>query len=311
MRFQERDGRLLETIYDYDGLVARRHLKELFWPEATGRAMEKRLSLLYHNGYLDWPDAAQRRSQPVAEPVVWLGWRGIAWLAGQWDAPVPVVDRPTETGLRRLECDLRREGIHWRREPRWNQMAHDLTIVDFRIAVQRAVDELPGITLEEWVAEGVFWREPETIRFAVTGSDGRTRQRTKSVRPDGVFVVVDTGRQSQGLPARARFLLEVDNATHDNPRFGREKVAPGIAYLKSAVYKARFGEASGRWLVVTRGNARRLANLMSQTRQTGGEEAGLFFFTTAEQAAAVNVLTAPIWLQTERTAPVALMAFRR
>jgi len=40
-------------------------------------------------------------------------------------------------------------------------------------------------------------------------------------------------------------------------------------------------------------------------------EGQMFFFTMWEQAAAVNVLTAPIWLQTERTEPVALMDFRR
>ena len=39
--------------------------------------------------------------------------------------------------------------------------------------------------------------------------------------------------------------------TEDNPRFGEEKVLPGIAYVRSEVYAQRFGDKSGRWLVVT------------------------------------------------------------
>ena len=65
-----------QTIYANDGVLARRHLKALFWPEMTKQAMEQRLSTLYHNGYLNWPNLEQRRTKPIPEPVVWLGWRG-------------------------------------------------------------------------------------------------------------------------------------------------------------------------------------------------------------------------------------------
>ena len=69
-------------------------------------------------------------------------------------------------------------------------------------------------------------------------------------------MIMDKQRLAQGLLARARFLVELDNATHPNNRFGREKVVPGLAYIKSPEYKARFGDNSGRWLVATTGKVR-------------------------------------------------------
>ena len=85
MRFQERDGEILSAIYAYGGLLGRRHLKERFWPDATLRAAQKRLGKLVEAGYLDRPTDEQRRTQPVSEPVYWLGWKGILWLAAQSD----------------------------------------------------------------------------------------------------------------------------------------------------------------------------------------------------------------------------------
>ena len=32
MRFQERDSRIIATLHKYDGVLARRQLKEMFWP---------------------------------------------------------------------------------------------------------------------------------------------------------------------------------------------------------------------------------------------------------------------------------------
>lgn len=72
LRFQSRDGALLSAIYDRDGVIAKRQLKDMFWPGASTRAMEMRLSLLYHQGYLDWPSLEQRRTRPISEPICWL-----------------------------------------------------------------------------------------------------------------------------------------------------------------------------------------------------------------------------------------------
>ena len=55
MRFQTRDGEILQAIYEYGGLLAGRHLQEMFWPDKSLRAMQKRLSELFTNGYIARP----------------------------------------------------------------------------------------------------------------------------------------------------------------------------------------------------------------------------------------------------------------
>jgi hypothetical protein len=103
-----------------------------------------------------------------------------------------------------------------------------------------------------------------------------------------------------------RLLLELDNSTHANERFGREKVAPGLAYIKSGEYKARFGANSGRWLVVTTGE-RRMTNLMRQTHQVAGRGAKVFLFTTFDQLENGNILTDPVWYQVGSEKPMSLL----
>ena len=85
-------------------------------------------------------------------------------------------------------------------------------------------------------------------------------------------------------------------STHDNPSFGREKAIPGVAYIKSAAYKNRFGYNSGRWLIITTGKVR-MKNLIQQTIQSAVSGSKAFLFTTFEQLAGKNALTEPIWTQ--------------
>ena len=97
-------------------------------------------------------------------------------------------------------------------------------------------------------------------------------------------------------------------ATHDNPSFGREKVSPGVAYIKSPAYKARFGSNEGNWLVVTSGGTTRLKNLMRQAREKAQHNASLFFFATFEQLVECEILTAPIWWQVDQNKPKSLLS---
>lgn len=294
MRFQARDGTILQTLYTYDGVLARRHLKGMFWPTASWQAMERRLSLLYHNGYLDWPDTEQRRTKPIPEPVVWLGWRGALYVAGQADAHVKPPANAGENQLRLLDKRLRERGIRWQREPRWIQLAHDLLAVDFRLAVEAAVAAMSAVSLETWIPEGIFLSDMDVVDFTYKGKDGKTRRGRKGVRPDGYFILIDHQRKARGNPARARFLLEVDNATHPHERFMREKLAAGLAYVRSPAYKVRFGYNAGRWLVVCPGE-RRMQNLKRQAEIVAGKDAALFYFTTMDQVKPETVLREPIW----------------
>ena len=81
--------------------------------------------------------------------------------------------------------------------------------------------------------------------------------------------------------------------SEDNPRFAREKVLPGVAYLKSSKYATRFGQPYGRYLVVT-SSERRMLNMKAQTERNGGK--GLFYFSTFTNLNAGSILTDPMWL---------------
>jgi len=305
-RFQERDGDILAAIQEYDGFLARRHLKYLFWQTSTWRAMEKRLAKLHQAGFIDWPDSEERRHYPIPEPVIWLDWKGALYLAGRQGVDIPIPERINENRLRLLDRSLRGNGFSWLREPRWSQMQHDLTITDIRFWLNDSLTKTPNLLLEEWIKESTFRSDPDSVTFQFKTRNGELVSRRKRVSPDGMFTLIDVNRRDKGLPCRARYLVEVDMATHDNPTFGNEKAAAGLAYLKSAQFQNRFGGNSGRWLILTTGETR-MRNLIRQTEERIPEGANLFYFTTFSHMGKTNFLQSPIWSQAGTEAPCALL----
>ena len=296
IRFQERDGALLQAIYDNDGLLTRRHIRKWFWNNKTIRPMERRLSKLHHAEYINWPSELQRKTKPIPEPICWLGWKGILYIAGKSGFEIEPPTRVNENQLRSLQERLRKIGIRWTREPRWQQLEHDIEVIDFRYAVERSVCEITNLTLEDWIPEGVFRSNMDKVDFQIINREGNAQKRSKGVCPDGYFVIVDEERKAQGKPYRARFLLELDMATHDNPSFGIEKAAAGAAYIHHPSYKVRFGSDSGRWLVVTTGEVR-MKNLMRQTLQNTKADNDLFLFSTFDRVMQHNLFNTPIWFK--------------
>jgi len=175
-------------------------------------------------------------------------------------------------------------------------LGHDIAVNDFRFAIERAAVKWPSVTLENWIPEGNFLREMDTIEFEYKDRNGKLIKRRKGVRPDGDFVLLDHLRQINNSPARARFLLEFDNGTHPLTRFGKDKAIPGAEYVRSRAYKQRFGFNSGRWLVVCNGE-QRMRNLKAQTEKSAGAKASVFLFTTMGQIKAETVLNMPIWMR--------------
>ena len=302
MRFQQRDGEILLTLYNYDGVLARRHVHAMFWPEKKKQAMERRLKLLYEQDYIDWPNAEQRRTKPGPQSIVWLGWNGILYVAGRSGLDVEPPSKINENQLRSLQQRLRKHGVRWQREPRWSRLQHDLAVVDFRMAVEKAVAKIHSLTLEQWLPEGVFLSDPDQVEYRVTGRDGKQKREKKGVIPDGFFVIVDE-------KGRSRCLLEMDMRTHALGQFGREKAAPYAAYIRSPAYKARFGYASGRCLVITTGDVR-MKNLMEQTLMAAGAGAKAFWFTTFKRLETENVLTDPVWLRADWSEPGPLFSLQ-
>ncbi len=268
MRLTERDKHILEAIHAHDGILSFPQIRRLFF---TGKSQtEQRLKFLYQHGYLARPNEEQRRR--LREMVYWLDKKGADVVASLSGTPLPE--------------------FSWRKEPRWFQIEHDLAVNDFRLDLSAACSQDATTKLETWIPESEFWAFPDKVIYSFQG-----RSAKRNIRPDGFFTLT-TGQH------RIRCLLEIDRSTEDNPRFYREKILPGLAYLKSQAYEERFGHRSGRWLVVTTGE-RRLANMLSQARRAKTD--GLFYFTTFAKITSESLLQFPIWRRADREDPVPLL----
>jgi hypothetical protein len=159
---------------------------------------------------------------------------------------------------------------------------------DFRLTVTEACSQAGDITLVDWEPEGAFLREKDTVTY--TNRDGSTGKRM--MQPDGWFQVKKPSKRYPGKWANYAFLVEIDMGTETSTRFGRDKVPPGVAYLKSELYEQRFGVKYGRYVVVTNSEVR-LQNIKAQSERLGGDK--LFYFTTFDRVSPQSVFYEPIW----------------
>jgi hypothetical protein len=270
MRLTARDGKILEAIHAFDGVLSDRQIKRLFFSGTS--QMQLRMRLLYQHGYVARPD--RRRRASMTEMVYWLDTKGAAYVGGLSGVPL--------------------DEFSFRREPKWMQLEHDLAVNDLRMTVMAACRLPCPYSLEEWIPQSEFWAHPDRVEFTLPNG----KKAARHIRPDG-FCVIRQGTYY------SRLLIERDKASEDNPRIGREKILPGIAYLRSNAYKKRFGFASGRWLFMTT-SMRRLVNLKRQTEIVAGQDAKLFFFTTEDAVTPETVLTTPIWWRGGEDTPSSL-----
>jgi len=306
MRFQERDARILQSIQDYGGMLAKRQVQTIFWPIKSSRAMTKRLSKLKAYGYLTWPSLLQRKHFPIPEPIVWLDWKGAIFLANSTNLKIPEPTIINENQLRGLENTLRSKNFRWLREPHWTQLQHDLYGVDIRLKIEKDIQAFSHLRLSQWIQESSFRSDMDRVSFSYKDKNGIQRQQKRGVIPDGYFCLLDLQRHSQGLPSKAHFLLEVDMATHANPSFSIEKALAGAAYIHSQQYVDRFGSNTGRWLIVTTGEAR-MKHLMKQTEKITHKDSNLFLFTTFQDFFSRNSLQERIWSKCDKDSKVSLL----
>ena len=267
IRLTARDKRILETIHAFDGLLSLRQIDRLFF-SGKGRSQPRaRMRLLFDNAYVNMPEPETIHQVPAGEAIYWLDLKGAAVVAG----------------LRGRSASR----LKWRKQPRFSLIEHDLKVNDFRIAVREGCRQRNDVELRTWISESAFAAQSDRVRFET--STGRTA--TRAVRPDGFFLIDYQTRLGRVKPLS--FLLEVDMSTEDNPRFAREKIRPGVAYLKSRQYAERFGQPYGRYLVVTTGR-RRMLNMKAQAERHGGKS--LFYFSTFDDIRSRTVLTEPIWM---------------
>jgi len=268
MRLTDRDKRILESVHAYDGMLGFSQIQRMFF---TGKSQaEQRMKLLYQHKYVNRPSKEQRKRLP--EMIYWLDKAGAEIVASLDSTPL--------------------KEFTWRKQPRWFQVEHDLAVNDFRLDLEEACHNNLEVQLVTWVPESEFWAYPDKVEYEYI-----QRRLARKIRPDGFFMLTFSKHE-------IRYLLEIDRSTEDNPRFYREKILPGLEYIKTKAYEQRFGHRSGRWLVVTTGG-RRLANMMSQARRA--KTRGFFYFTTFAQVSPETILFSPIWHRVDRDEPVPLV----
>jgi hypothetical protein len=269
VRPTQRDIQVLELIHAFDGMMSLKQIWRRFFPGRSESAPRNRLKLLCDAGYLTMPvNHDQLRWVPPGEIVYWLDTEGAKLLAG-------------------------REGVeykdfHWQRSGRWSKIAHDLLVNDFRLCVMEACEADQELSLREWVPESDFLINKDTITYKT--AQGHTANRI--MQPDGFFLIQKPSKRYPGKWANYAFILEIDNSSESNVRFGRDKVPSGVAYLESDLYAQRFGIEYGRF-VVAAVSRERVLNIKEQTERFGGGD--LFYFTTFGHLSAHNVLTSPMW----------------
>lgn len=266
IRITSRDKRILETIHAFDGLLSLRQIDRLFFSGKERSQPRTRMRLLYDNAYVNMPDPENIHQVPIGETIYWLDHKGASTVAG-----------------------LRGQSVNqlkWRSKPRYSLIEHDLKVNDFRIAIRDACRFKEGIELRSWIPESEFSSQPDRIKFETSSG----KMATRSLRPDGYFMIDRKPRF--GRTKSFAFLLEIDMGTEDNPRFAREKIRPGAAYLKSDKYAGRFGTRHGRFLVITTGQ-RRMLNMKEQAERHGGK--GLFYFSTFTAMRTKSVISEPVW----------------
>ncbi len=274
MKFTRRDGHILEAIHAYDGVLADYQIRTLFF---SGQSQVKlRLRLLFQQGYLARPSYKKRAS--LTHMVYWLDTKGAAYVAGLSGATI--------------------NEFPYVKEPRWSQLDHDIAVNDFRIAVTRACNTTKAFTVEEWIPQSEFYSYADRVEY----TDKRGAKASRTIRPDAYIIL----RKDEHL---FRFLLELDMATESNVRFAREKVLPGVAYVKSEVYKQRFGHNSGRFLVVTTSD-RKLRNMKRQAELAAGHAASLFYFATFNAIHSETLFTGNVWFQGGKEESTALFVPR-
>ena len=268
MRLTERDLKILQAIYAHDELLSFSQIRRMFF---TGKSQtETRMMLLYQNNFVNRPNQEQRRQVP--EMVYWLDRRGADIVASLQGTPF--------------------RSFSWHKRPSLFQVEHHLAVNDFRMDLVDACAMDPNVSLETWVPESDFLSFPDKITYQY-----KNRSIPRRIQPDGCFMLHLPNR-------RLNYLLEIDRGTEDNPRFLREKIIPGMAYLKSKAYRERFGTQRGRWLVVTTSD-KRLRNMLNQARR--GEARGLFYYTTYDQVSPETMLHSPIWRRADRSGEVPLL----
>jgi len=262
MQLTGRDLRILRLVADFR-YMTREQVEKLEFTPSTISYCKRRLTLLYHNGYLERRFLPLRDAFGASRAYYMLDKRGADVLAHALELP-------------RRQLDWRpRDG---RREPLY--MEHALRINDFRAMITVAAK---AASLElDWIDERELKRRAAAHRVPDPLHPGENI----TIIPDGYFT----------LGGRWAFALELDRGTVEEGPFKRKVRGYGV-WKSSGSYAKAFGTQSLRVLFVVADNSPRDPSRLVRIRNWCFDAKGrsLFWFAQLSDLDASTVLRGPLW----------------
>jgi len=272
MRLTSRDKRIIEAVYQMRFLT-RDQIKLLEFDDGSMTACQRRLSLLYHNGYLSAIHKPIPAGYGSSIRVYCMSKKGAALIAHLY----------SEKEARQIKWNDKQNKV----EPFF--IEHILAINDVRIAFLKAV-------LETKQYELLWFTEQETKAWKEKVDDPEDSSKTLPITPDAFFYLT-------GKDKKAYYFLEVDRATESNRRW-RDKIKGYVEYVKSGKYQERFKTSALRVLTITT-TPERMDNLINTTQSV--ENAYFFLFATFDQVKDNNIILKPVWKTTEKKDLISLL----
>ncbi len=264
MLLTSRDEAIIRWVYELR-FATQEQLQKLLFSPRTASSCKRRLTLLYHNRYLDRRLIPLRSTFGANRAAYCLDRRGAELLA--------FLDKTGETR------------VAWR--PRDNDrelyfLEHTLASNQVRICATIAARELDYDLV--WTDERSL--KSRTMRELV--DDPKHPDAKLAVIPDGYFQLA-TDQQPLG------FAVELDRGTVEEKPF-KAKIRALGEWKVTGAYKRRFGTDSLRVLLVvapTDRDRRRLARVKAWTEAEGGQN--LFWFADLNDLTSRTIFGSPVW----------------
>ena len=257
IRLEERDYGLLYDVFTF-GAMLRSQIQELHGFGSVSYC-NYRCKKLFSNGLLvkSLPILAPLQSRVTsAETVYQLGPAGVPIVASQLEWSVADVRRRLRNGTPAA-------------------LYHALEIVNFKIALLRAVQNQPEIQIETFLPEMLCLHSYEKRA-------GTDKWKVECFKPDSLFVLDWKGKRSV-------FAVEIDLSHTASQEFlSKHKIHS--TYLESGLFTQRYGAEILTTLVITP-SMRRVDNLRALLEKQGGNR---FLFSTFNEVKTHSLL-ATIW----------------
>ena len=279
MQLTDRDEKIISCVSEFR-FATQEQLQALVFTPTTASSCKRRLTLLYHNGYLDRRLIPLRSAFGSNRAVYCLDRRGAELLSYRHKTGSAV--------------------IHWRPADNNRELyflEHMIAANDVRSAATLAAQRM-SLTIN-WTDE----RELRSRAMKQLVKDPKKPTTLLAVVPDGYFVL-QAGEHLDG------FALELDRGTVEERPF-KEKVRALGEWKVTGTYRRTFKMDSLRVLFVVAPNKRdkgRLERIKSWTEAEGGEN--LFWFTDLSEVSPETLFVEPIWNVAGRTGQTALLTGR-